>query len=41
VLTDAKIKTAKRSDKAIRMFDSGGLYLEISPAGGKLWRLKY
>ena len=41
MLTDAKIKTAKHSDKAIRMFDSGGLYLEISPAGGKLWRLKY
>ncbi|XOD02626.1 tyrosine-type recombinase/integrase [Burkholderia sp. 22PA0099] len=23
------------------MFDGGGLYLEISPAGGKWWRLKY
>jgi integrase len=23
------------------MFDGGGLYLEISPAGGKLWRMKY
>jgi len=23
------------------MFDGGGLYLEVSPAGGKLWRLKY
>jgi hypothetical protein len=23
------------------MFDGSGLYLEISPSGGKLWRLKY
>jgi integrase len=23
------------------MFDGGGLYLEVSPAGGKWWRLKY
>jgi integrase len=23
------------------MFDAGGLYLELSPAGGKWWRLKY
>jgi integrase len=23
------------------MFDGGGLYLEVSPAGGRLWRLKY
>lgn len=23
------------------MFDGGGLYLEISPAGGRWWRLKY
>ena len=23
------------------MFDSGGLYLEVAPSGGKWWRLKY
>ena len=40
-LTDTAIRTAKPSSKPIRMFDGGGLYLEISPAGGKLWRLKY
>ncbi len=39
-LTDP-ILTAKPSTKAVRMFDGGGLYLEVSPAGGKLWRLKY
>lgn len=40
-LTDTAIRTAKPSTKPVRMFDAGGLYLEVSPAGGKLWRLKY
>lgn len=40
-LTDAAIRKAAPSEKPVRMFDGGGLYLEISPAGGKLWRFKY
>jgi Arm DNA-binding domain len=33
---------AKRpSSKPVRLFDERGLYLEVSPAGGKWWRLKY
>lgn len=40
-LSDTAIRAAKPSEKPVRMFDGGGLYLEISPAGGKLWRLKY
>ena len=40
-LTDTGIKNAKRGDKTVRLFDGGGLYLEVSPAGGKWWRLKY
>lgn len=40
-LTDTAIRTAKPSTAPVRMFDGGGLYLEVSPAGGKLWRLKY
>ncbi len=40
-LTDAQIRNAKPSDKPIRLFDGGGLYLEIAPSGGKWWRLKY
>jgi len=40
-LTDTEIRKAKPGEKSIRMFDGGGLYLEITPAGGKLWRLKY
>lgn len=40
-LTDTAIRSAKPSEKPIRLFDGGGLYLEVSPAGGKLWRFKY
>lgn len=40
-LTDTAIRNAKPAEKPVRMFDAGGLYLEISPAGGRLWRLKY
>jgi integrase len=41
MLTDTAIRKAKAADKPQRMFDGGGLYLEVSPAGGKLWRWKY
>lgn len=40
-LTDTAIRKAKPTDKPQRMFDGGGLYLEVAPAGGKLWRWKY
>jgi integrase len=40
-LTDAKIRKAKPTEKTQRLFDGGGLYLEISPAGGRWWRWKY
>ncbi|MCL4183513.1 MAG: integrase arm-type DNA-binding domain-containing protein [Burkholderiaceae bacterium] len=40
-LTDAAIRRARPAEKPVRMFDGGGLYIEISPAGGKLWRFKY
>jgi integrase len=40
-LTDVAIRKAKPGDKVIRLFDGGGLYLEVSPSGGKWWRYKY
>jgi len=40
-LTATAIRNAKPGHKSVRMFDGGGLYLEISPRGGKWWRLKY
>ncbi|MBN8745678.1 MAG: integrase arm-type DNA-binding domain-containing protein [Thiomonas arsenitoxydans] len=40
-LTDTAIRNAKPGAKSVKMFDGAGLYLEITPSGGKLWRLKY
>jgi integrase len=40
-LTDVQIRKAKRPEKTQRLFDEKGLYLELSPAGGKWWRFKY
>jgi hypothetical protein len=40
-LTHTAIRNAKPGDKARKMFDGGGLYLEVAPSGGKWWRLKY
>ena len=40
-LTDRAIKNAKPDKKPQRLFDGGGLYLEIAPAGGRWWRFKY
>ena len=32
-LTDTKVRTAKPAAKPQRLFDGGGLYLEVAPAG--------
>ncbi len=40
-LTDTQIRQAKGNGKAQRLYDTRGLYLEVSPPGGKLWRFKY
>src|ERR1700677_1862667 len=40
-LKDTTLKNAKPREKPYKLFDGGGLYLEVLPAGGKYWRLKY
>lgn len=40
-LTDQVIRTAQVGDKPIKLFDGGGLFLLVSPAGHKWWRFKY
>lgn len=43
-LTDTAIRKAKLAPGATiprKMADGGGMYLEISPSGSKLWRLRY
>jgi len=41
MLTDTACRKAKPRPKTSRMFDAGGLYLEVSPAGSKWWRWKF
>jgi integrase len=40
-LTDTAIKSAKPTEKPVKMTDGDGLYLLISPNGGKWWRFDY
>jgi len=40
-LTDIAVRKAVPREKTYRLADGGGMYLEVSPAGGKYWRLKY
>lgn len=40
-LTDVAIRNAKPTAKPYKLGDSGGLFLLVTPAGGKLWRLKF
>ena len=40
-LTDMQVLKVKPQDKPKMLFDGGGLYLLVTPSGGKLWRFKY
>lgn len=40
-LTALAVKALKPKDSLYRVADSGGLCLEVTPAGGKLWRWRY
>jgi integrase len=41
MLSDIQIRKAKAADKPYKLSDGGGLHVYVSPAGGKLWRLRY
>jgi len=41
VLTDTRIRKEKPRDKPFKIADGGGLFLYVSPSGGKLWRFRY
>ena len=40
-LSDTKIRSLKAKKAAYRAYDERDLYLEVSPSGGRWWRLKY
>ena len=41
MLTDLQCRKAKAADKPFKKTDGGGLHLDVTPAGGKLWRYRY
>ncbi|MYN38637.1 integrase arm-type DNA-binding domain-containing protein [Duganella sp. FT109W] len=40
-LTEMQVRKAKPHEKAYRLFDGGGLYLEVTPKGSRIWRMKF
>ncbi len=40
-LSDAKVRTVKPTKKPKKLYDGGGLFLLVTPSGGKLWNFKY
>ena len=40
-LSDTKARNVKPKSKQFKIFDTDGLFLLVSPAGGKWWRFKY
>lgn len=40
-LTARQVDTAKPKEKPYKLFDGGGLYLEVTAKGSRYWRMKY
>ncbi|MCG5236284.1 tyrosine-type recombinase/integrase [Xanthobacter oligotrophicus] len=40
-LSDIAVRNAKGRDKAFKLSDGGGLFLQVNPDGGRLWRMAY
>jgi integrase len=40
-LSDTAVRAAKPTERPVKLFDGHGLFLLVTPAGGKLWRFKY
>jgi integrase len=40
-LSDTRIRATRATEKPYKLFDERGLYLLVTPSGGRLWRLRY
>ena len=40
-MQDVKVRNAKPKERAYKLHDARGLYIIVTPSGGKWWRLKY
>jgi integrase len=41
MLSDTQIRTTRPGERPVRLYDERGLYIEITPSGGRWWRFKY
>ncbi|MEF8699332.1 MAG: integrase arm-type DNA-binding domain-containing protein [Candidatus Accumulibacter sp. UW20] len=41
MLTDTQIRNLKPEARPVKLTDGGGLYLEVTPSGGKHWRYRF
>jgi hypothetical protein len=40
-ITDTAVRNAKTVDKPVKLYDGLGLFVIVTPAGGKWWRFRY
>jgi integrase len=40
-LTATQVNNAKSKESMYKLFDGGGLFLQVNPTGGKYWKMKY
>ena len=40
-LSDVSIRNAKPTSKAFKLYDEQGLFIQVTPSGGKWWRFKF
>lgn len=40
-LTEMQVRNAKPREKPYKLFDGGGLYLDVLPSGSRIWRFKF
>ena len=40
-LTETRIRAARASDRPYKLFDERGLFMLVTPSGGRLWRFRY
>src|SRR3979409_2508444 len=41
VLNEARIRATRPKDRPYKVFDERGLFMLVTPSGGRLWRFRY
>jgi hypothetical protein len=41
VLNETRVRAAKPAERPYKVFDERGLFMLVTPSGGRLWRLRY